>query len=147
MADRISPQQRSANMAKIRGRDTTPEKIVRTLLSGIGVRYRLHVGHLPGRPDIVIRKQHKIIDVRGCFWHQHERCQLAYMPKSRKGFWRNKFRRNVERDFENEQKLKELGYNVLVICECETDDIVVLLRRLKAFMRRTSARNRAAVRS
>jgi DNA mismatch endonuclease (patch repair protein) len=144
MADRLSPEQRSANMAAIRGRDTGPEIIVRRLLSDIGVRYRLHVAGLPGRPDIVMHNRRKIIEVRGCFWHQHKGCQFAYKPKSHTQFWRKKFRRNVERDHENENKLKDLGYRLLVVWECETADTRALRARLKKFLGRVLPKNRSS---
>jgi DNA mismatch endonuclease (patch repair protein) len=137
MAERISSKQRSANMAAIRGRDTVPEIVVRRLLCDIGVRYRLHVASLPGRPDIVMRNRRKIIEVRGCFWHQHKGCQFAYKPKTRTKFWQEKFRRNVERDHENEKRLRDLGYGLLVVWECETEDTGYLLKRLKTFLGKT----------
>jgi DNA mismatch endonuclease (patch repair protein) len=148
MVDRISSVQRSANMAAIHGRDTGPELIVRRLLCDIGVRYRLHVADLPGRPDIVMHNRRKIIEVRGCFWHQHKECRLAYEPKTRTKFWRDKFRRNVERDVENENRLKDLGYGVLVVWECETEDTRSLLKRLKKFlerMERSTASNKKGI--
>lgn len=133
MADRILPAQRSANMAAIRGRDTGPEIAVRRLLSDLGIRYRLHVAGLPGRPDIVMKNKMKTIEVRGCFWHQHTACRYAYKPKSNRRFWLNKFRRNVERDLDNEKKLKGLGYGLLVVWECQIKNSRTLSARLKQF--------------
>jgi DNA mismatch endonuclease Vsr len=149
MVDRISSDQRSANMAAIHGRDTGPEIVVRRLLCDIGVRYRLHVADLPGRPDIVMRSRRKIVEVRGCFWHQHKGCRLAYKPKTRRKFWREKFRRNIERDLENENRLTGLGYGLLVVWECETEDTRSLLKRLKTFvgrMERSAASNEKSFR-
>jgi DNA mismatch endonuclease, patch repair protein len=98
LVDRLSPEQRSRNMAQIRGRNTEPELVVRHLLHGLGYRYRLHVAGLPGRPDIVFPPRRKVILLHGCFWHRHAGCKYAYMPKSRVDFWRQKFEQNVARD-------------------------------------------------
>ena len=135
MVDNLSSVRRSANMAAIRGRDTQPERAVRRILSEFGVRYRLHVPSLPGRPDVVMRKRRKIVEVRGCFWHRHAGCKYAYTPKSRTEFWRQKFERNVERDAVNEEKLRALGYEVLVVWECSTREPKKLRARLRAFLR------------
>ena len=113
--------ERSALMARIRGRDTGPEMAVRRLLYGLGYRYRLHVRDLPGRPDIVFRRRRKVIFVHGCFWHQHEGCRKATIPRTRVAFWRRKFRRNKERDTVSLQALGALGWKALVVWECETE--------------------------
>src|SRR5262245_26066263 len=134
MVDVLSPKQRSANMAAIRGRDTEPELAVRRILTDLGIRYRLHVRKLPGRPDIVMQSRRKIIEVRGCFWHRHRKCKFAYMPKSRTAFWKQKFERNVERDLCNEAELKRLGYDVLIVWECRTVDLSQLRARLQKFL-------------
>jgi DNA mismatch endonuclease, patch repair protein len=106
-------------MARIRGRDTQPELVVRHILRSLGVGYRLHVATLPGRPDIVMIGRRQIIEVRGCFWHRHRGCRFAYRPKSNLTFWRTKFRSNVARDRRNAEQLKAGGWKVLIIWECE----------------------------
>lgn len=121
MADRISPEHRSWNMSRIRGRDTRPEKIVRSVLHRLGYRFRLHPKGLPGRPDIVLPKYRTAIFVHGCFWHRHLGCRFAYTPKSRHEFWLKKFDENVARDERARHALAEAGWNVMVIWECEVD--------------------------
>jgi DNA mismatch endonuclease (patch repair protein) len=134
MVDRLTPEARSANMAKIAGKNTSPELIVRRILRQFGVGYRLHVKSLPGRPDIVMAGRHKVIEVRGCFWHQHRGCSHAYTPKTRKDFWRKKFLSTAMRDERNEAALKTLGYDVLIVWECETDDTATLGGRIAKFL-------------
>lgn len=119
MTDTLSPRDRSALMASIHGRDTTPEMIVRRLLHQHGLRYRLHAKDLPGRPDVVFRSRFKAIFVHGCFWHQHKHCRKATVPKTRSSFWDKKLKANVERDSKVLKQLKSLGWRVLVVWECE----------------------------
>jgi DNA mismatch endonuclease Vsr len=118
VTDIMSPKRRSALMARIRGTDTKPELIVRRLLHKVGYRYRLHARDLPGQPDIVFLARHAAIFVHGCFWHRHD-CGRAYLPKSRRNFWRKKFARNIERDRENQRKLKSAGWKIHIVWECE----------------------------
>lgn len=119
MADRVTKERRSWNMSRIRGKDTAPEKLVRSALHKLGFRFRLHVRNLPGRPDIVLPKHRTVVFVNGCFWHRHPGCRYAYTPKSNVEFWREKFRANVQRDRRQRQRLEELGWRVIVIWECE----------------------------
>ncbi|WP_283807075.1 very short patch repair endonuclease [Bradyrhizobium sp. Ghvi] len=133
--DKLTPEKRSQNMARIRGRNTGPELAVRKVLHALGVGYRLHVRGLPGRPDIVMQGRRKIIEVRGCFWHRHSGCQFAYMPKSNHLFWQAKFQGNVDRDERNLSALQNSGWDVLVVWECETNKVNVLKRRLESFVR------------
>jgi len=102
----------------------------------MGYRYRLHVKSLPGKPDLVFRPRNKIIFVHGCFWHQHRRgrCKKAHIPKSRAEYWEPKLARNVERDRAARRKLRREGWDVLVIWECEVDDLESLAERLGAFL-------------
>jgi len=130
MADRITKAHRSWNMSRIRGRDTGPELIVRSILHRMGFRFRLHRKDLPGNPDIVLPKYDTVIFVHGCFWHRHPRCKFAYIPKSRVEFWDKKFESNVGRDKQVQRQLRELGWNVIVIWECEARDIDDLSERL-----------------
>ena len=128
--DRISKEHRSWNMSRIRSRDTGPEKAVRSLLHRLGYRFRIYRADLPGRPDIVLPKHHTVIVVHGCFWHRHARCRYAYTPKSRVEFWQHKFQQNVERDRRVQQKLRQLGWNVIVVWECQVGDEPALAQRL-----------------
>ena len=113
------PDTRRRNMAAIRGKDTKPELVVRRLLHSLGYRYRLHGRDLPGKPDIVLAARRKIVEIRGCFWHRHPGCPLAAVPVTRADFWQKKFSRNVARDAENLAALERLGWDVLVVWECE----------------------------
>lgn len=128
--DRISPERRSWNMSRIRGRDTGPERIVRSMLHRLGLRFSLRCEGLPGKPDIVLPARRTVVFVHGCFWHQHGNCQFAVMPKTRPEFWAKKLGRNVERDHENVRALRSLGWAVLTVWECELVDPAGLRRRL-----------------
>lgn len=130
MADRISETHRSWNMSRIRGRDTSPEIAVRSLLHQLGYRFRLHRRNLPGTPDIVLPKYKAVVLVHGCFWHRHEGCHYAYTPKSRIEFWQEKFRRNVERDRRQLEALRELGWKVITVWECELREPDKVAQRL-----------------
>jgi len=134
--DTISPERRSANMSRIRSRDTSPELKVRRLVYGMGYRYRLHIANLPGKPDLVFRRLKRVIDVRGCFWHQHPGCIDSHIPKSRIGYWRPKLARNQKRDLENGRKLRAMSWRVFVVWECETKDGIRLSKQLARFLER-----------
>ena len=127
--DTISKEHRSWNMSRIRSNDTTPELAVRSFLFRHGFRFRLHVKSLPGHPDIVLPKYKTVIEVRGCFWHRHPGCRQATTPSTNAEFWQEKFKRNVERDRNTEKLLKELGWNLIVVWECElkNDELLNLL--------------------
>jgi DNA mismatch endonuclease (patch repair protein) len=118
MTDTLSPPQRSAHMARIRPADTRPELIVRRWLHRAGYRFRLHVRHLRGRPDIVLPRYRTVILVHGCFWHRHSGCRLAYQPKSRLAFWEHKFAQNALRDSQQTQALLKQGWRVIILWEC-----------------------------
>jgi DNA mismatch endonuclease, patch repair protein len=132
--DNLSEERRSANMSRIRSRDTSPELAVRRMAHAMGFRYRLHVAALPGKPDLVFPRLGRIIEVRGCFWHQHPGCIDSHLPKTRQDYWTPKLARNQRRDKENGRKLRALGWKVLVIWECEASDMVRLSRRLRRFL-------------
>lgn len=119
MTDVVDPATRSRMMSGIRGKNTKPEVTVRKYLHGEGFRFRLHSANLPGKPDIVLPKHKCVIFVHGCFWHQHEECAYATLPKSNVCFWERKLSTNVKRDFFVQEQLAELGWRVLVIWECE----------------------------
>jgi len=130
MTDIVDSATRSRMMAGIRSGNTRPELALRRALHARGFRYRLHVGGLPGRPDLVLRRHSTVVFVHGCFWHRHQGCKYAYTPKSRKDFWEKKFKENVERDRKAKKELKKLGWRVIVIWECETRKPENLIRKL-----------------
>lgn len=118
MADRVSKEVRSRNMAAIKGANTKPEELVRKYLFSKGFRYRKNVRSLPGSPDVVLPKYKTVIFVNGCFWHMHD-CKWFKWPKSNADFWREKITKNVERDARNKEALEKDGWQVLTVWECE----------------------------
>jgi DNA mismatch endonuclease, patch repair protein len=112
---------RSEMMARIRSKDTKPEMVVRHFLWASGFRYRLHGKQLPGRPDIVLARYRTVVFVHGCFWHGHENCKQFKLPSTRREFWEAKISRNQERDLLSLAKLKAMGWNVIVVWECEIE--------------------------
>ena len=121
--DKLTKEKRSWNMSRIKGKDTKPEIIVRSVLHKNGFRFRLNRKDLPGKPDIVLPKYKSVILVHGCFWHRHPRCKFAYNPKSREKFWQKKFSDNVERDKAVKKELRKIGWKVIVVWECELKNI------------------------
>ena len=130
MTDIVDSQRRSEMMASIKGQDTTPERAVRRIAHGMGLRFRLHRKDLPGRPDLVFPRHRLAVFVHGCFWHRHAGCRYAYTPKSRVAFWTEKFAGNVARDRRNEEALRKLDWRTLVIWECEARDTERIRRSL-----------------
>lgn len=120
MADTLTPKQRSALMAKIKGRDTRPEKVVRSLLHSLGARFRLNRRDLPGTPDIVLPGRRLVIFVHGCFWHRHGGCRGATSPQTRRKFWQTKFAANQARDARVAKQLRKAGWRVMIVWECQT---------------------------
>lgn len=135
MTDRLSPEARSAHMRRIRKTDTTPERIVRRVVHSLGFRFRLHRRDVPGTPDLLLPRLRKAILVHGCFWHQHAGCRLARLPKSRPEYWLPKFERNRHRDAAALESLQAMGWEVLVVWECETGDLTGLRKGLSAFLK------------
>ena len=136
MVDNISKEKRSHVMSLVKQKNTGPEVAVRSFLHRRGFRFRLHDKTLPGKPDIVLPKYHTVIFVHGCFWHGHKTktCKLARIPKSRVEFWQTKIFSNAKRDRNHVKKLKALGWNVLIIWECEIGNeksLASLAERLK----------------
>lgn len=117
--DNRSKEARSRNMSRIPSKNTKPEETVRKYLFSKGFRYRKNVSNLPGKPDIVLPKYKTAIFVNGCFWHGHDGCKYFVPPKTNIEFWNNKFEYNKSRDQKNYLKLKELGWNVILVWECE----------------------------
>ncbi|MEV1530406.1 DNA mismatch endonuclease Vsr [Pseudomonas aeruginosa] len=134
MADTISADERSHIMSLVKGKNTRPEMLVRRLVHGAGFRYRLHDAKLPGKPDLVFSRKRKVIFVHGCFWHRHEGCALARIPKSNQEFWLAKLEGNKARDEINLRKLHEAGWDTLVVWECELRDLATLTQRLRSFL-------------
>ena len=139
MTDIVDSTRRSELMAGIRGRDTAPEITIRRVAHRMGLRFRLHRKDLPGRPDLVLPKHRLAVFAHGCFWHQHEGCRYASTPKSRVAFWTAKFEANVVRDARQQAALRALGWQVLVIWQCETRDKAVVACRLAASIDRGRA--------
>ncbi|TIL66187.1 very short patch repair endonuclease [Mesorhizobium sp.] len=119
MADTLSPEERSRRMSLIRSRNTSPELALRQALHSRGLRYRLNDKRLPGKPDLVFKRFGVVVFVHGCFWHRHEGCSVANIPKSNTSFWLEKFERNVQRDAKVQSDLKERGWIVWTVWECE----------------------------
>ncbi|GAA3275489.1 very short patch repair endonuclease [Paenarthrobacter aurescens] len=136
--DRLTREQRSRNMSKIRGKNTKPELLVRSLLHAKGYRYRLHgqsgAAKLPGRPDLVFAGRRKVIFVNGCFWHFHD-CKVGqHAPAANAEFWEAKRTRTRERDALQREQLQAAGWQVLTVWECQLKDTPLLEDRLTAFL-------------
>ena len=119
MADRITKTQRSLNMTRIRGANTSIEVKVRKYLFHLGYRYRKNYKILPGKPDIYLRKYNTVIFINGCFWHHHKNCRFAYEPKTNIEFWDRKFETNIINDDRNKKELRRMGYHVITVWECK----------------------------
>lgn len=132
--DTVAPEVRSRMMAAVRSKDTRPERLVRSLLHGMGYRFRLHRRDLPGSPDVVLPRLRTCVLVHGCFWHRHPGCRLASTPRTRPEFWAEKFDRNVARDIRDDAGLRALGWTPVVVWECETRDLEALRERLSVLL-------------
>ena len=132
MAER--PEDRSRVMRAVKGQDTEPEMVVRRLAHSLRYRYKLHDKRLPGKPDLVFPARRKVIFVHGCFWHQHNCPRGARLPKSHQDYWVSKLSRNQQRDAEHNSSLEAMGWQVLVIWECETRDRQTLATTLTLFL-------------
>ncbi|CAN5332677.1 DNA mismatch endonuclease Vsr [soil metagenome] len=137
MADVHSKAVRSYNMSRIKGRDTIPELTVRKFLHSKGLRFRVHVNHPPGKPDIVLPKYKTLIFVHGCFWHAHKNCRFATIPKTRTEWWQEKIQKNFDNDRKVYKELKNLGWKIITIWGCELKNQKVeatLSKLLKKFL-------------
>ncbi len=134
MTDTLSRAERSERMSRVKGKDSKAELMVRSLTHRLGYRFRLHGSNLPGKPDLVFASREKVIFVHGCFWHRHSRCALARLPKSRLAFWLPKLEKNRLRDRANQRSLKRLGWNYLVIWECELSNSDLIRSRISKFL-------------
>lgn len=131
--DHLTPNERSENMRRVRSVNTSFELRVRRLLHALGYRFRVHAA-LPGKPDIAFIKRRKVIFCHGCFWHSHQGCKRASVPKSKADFWIPKLARNQQRDQTAQDSLRGQGWEVLVIWECESKDLPSLSTLLQAFL-------------
>lgn len=129
--DSVRPEKRSWIMAQVKGRDTGPEKTVRSLLHHLGYRFRLQRKDLPGKPDIVLPRFKTALFVHGCFWHRHPGCKRATTPTSSTDYWNAKFSRTMARDAQNKKDLEALGWRVLIVWECELKDIKSLQDKIE----------------
>jgi DNA mismatch endonuclease (patch repair protein) len=134
VADKLSAERRSANMRRIRSKDTNPEIALRSLIHRLGYRFRLHRKDLAGKPDIVFPSRRKVIFVHGCFWHQHPGCREGRMPGSRREYWEPKLRRNQERDAASQACLTGQGWRCLTVWECELKDAAAVRKTVKRFL-------------
>lgn len=123
MADFLTPEERSERMARIKSAHTRPEVVLRKTLHNLGLRYRLNSATLPGKPDLVFPRYKAVVFVHGCFWHRHQNCNIATMPKSNTSFWVDKFSKNVARDERVISLLRSLGWRVFVVWECEVSSL------------------------
>ena len=133
--DTASPEKRSWIMRQVKGRDTSPEKIVRSLLHRMGYRFRLQRDDLPGKPDIVLPRFKTVVFVNGCFWHRHSGCKRATTPATNVDYWQTKFERNVARDARNQAELEKMGWRVVIVWECELKDKTTLEKRLDDYLK------------
>ena len=129
MADRVSPEVRSAIMSAVKSKNTSPEKFVRSQVFAEGFRYRLHVKELPGSPDIVFARYRTVVFVNGCFWHGHK-CPRGKRPKANREFWDHKINQNIERDQRATTALKRAGWNVQILWTCELENGIVRLLKV-----------------
>ena len=132
--DTLTPEERSKRMSLVRSKDTKAEMLVRRLVHAMGYRYRLHVRALPGTPDLTFRRRKKVIFVHGCFWHRHQGCSRCRIPKSRHDFWVPKLEGNRVRDEQQQRRLQEAGWDVLVVWECEVDNMKALAAKIQSFL-------------
>ncbi len=136
MVDHVTPKKRSEMMSRVKRTGSTAELTVRQLIWGMGLRYRLNVKSLPGSPDLVFSKKRKVIFVHGCFWHGHADCNKGRLPKSNYEYWAEKISKNKERDLKVESQLKDNGWDVLTIWQCELRDTPSLKNRIDFFFKK-----------
>lgn len=141
MVDHVSKSRRSEIMSAIRSKETKPELAVRRLLYALGYRFRLHDARLPGKPDIVFKSRKKVVFVHGCFWHRHPKCKYAGIPKTRTEYWKEKFKRNVRRDKLAQTKLLDMGWECLVVWQCELKDPDALSSKMIDFLNNNTGKD------
>lgn len=139
MRDRLTAERRSWNMSRIRGKDTSPEKRVRSELHRMGYRFRLHYKDLPGNPDIVFVSRRIALFVHGCFWHRHRGCKNCTTPTNNRKFWLDKLEGNASRDKRSRDALHKLGWRTIIVWECQTENAQLfqkVLSRLSKVLRK-----------
>jgi len=134
MADVFTKEKRSEIMSRIKGGNTKPELIVRSLLHRLGYRFRLHKKDLPGKPDIVLPRHKKVIFVHGCFWHGHKGCKRSSIPSSNTEFWATKIKKNIKRDKVKARALRRQGWKVLILWQCRIKDTDKVVDKIQKFM-------------
>lgn len=132
--DIFDKSKRSWIMSHVKGKDTKPEILIRSIVHRLGFRFRKHKSDLPGKPDIVLKKHRKVIFVHGCFWHGHKNCSRSSRPKSNKSFWVGKLNKNISRDKRNKRELELEDWKVLIIWTCETNNILKLQNKIAKFL-------------
>ena len=132
--DPLTPEQRKKTMQHVKDKDTGPEMTIRRLVHKMGYRYGLHRKDLPGKPDMVFTSRKKIIFIHGCFWHGHNCKSGRKKPRTNENYWVSKIEKNKKRDVINRKKLKEMGWNILVIWECEINDILKIKNKIEQFL-------------
>ncbi|HEY3318961.1 MAG TPA: very short patch repair endonuclease [Planctomycetota bacterium] len=144
--DRLSKAKRSWNMSRIRAKNTSPEVAVRSIIHSLGYRFRLHPRHVFGCPDIVLPRLRTVVLVHGCFWHRHPKCRYTYRPKSNLEFWNRKFQANMKRDEIVRKRLRNDGWRMLVVWECELRKPARVTRRLARLLGTAKTMRRPAQR-
>lgn len=140
VVDVFSKEMRGRIMSRIHSGDTKPERLVRSMVHGLGYRFRLHQNRLPGTPDLVFPRLHSVIFVHGCFWHGHPGCARAGRPATNVIFWKRKIRRNQLRDRSCSRLLRKAGWRVCVVWQCELRNEAGVRKRLAKFLRAASKR-------
>lgn len=136
MTDTLTSYERSKRMSLVKSKDTKPELFLRGLVHRLGFRYRLHDKNLPGKPDLVFSSRKKIIFLHGCFWHRHQsqNCKLARLPKSKLDFWLPKLEQNRKRDIRIRKELEQIGWQVLVVWECQLNNCSIIASKITKFL-------------
>jgi DNA mismatch endonuclease (patch repair protein) len=132
--DIFDKSKRSWIMSHVKGKDTKPEILVRSIVHRLGFRFHKHKSNLPGKPDIVLAKHRKVIFVHGCFWHGHKKCTRSSRPQSNKSFWVEKLDKNITRDKRTKRELELQGWKILIVWTCETKNIFKLQNKIAKFL-------------
>lgn len=145
--DILTTIERSERMGRVRGKDTKPELLVRRMIHAMGYRFRLHRRDLPGSPDLVFPSRRKVIFMHGCFWHRHPdpNCKLARLPKSKRDYWVPKLETNRQRDVVNLEMLHDMGWQVMIVWECELKELDALRVRITSFLGSRTPKDAATV--
>jgi len=142
MIDVFLPEKRSWIMSLVKGKNTRPELIVRSLIHRMGYRFRLYQKILPGNPDIILKRHKKVVFIHGCFWHGHKGCLRSKRPMTNRSFWNKKLSKNIERDKRQQKELHKLGWKTLIIWECQIKNLDHLKRILADFLEPLKAKGR-----